>query len=68
MTNFKQMAAVAAKSMGYGVHVHRNLRTVVILKNTEWVAQQTWGTEISVTHRKIFTKYRYNHIHNADHR
>ena len=57
MTNVKQMAAMAAKFLGYGMRVHSNLIAVVILSNTEWVAQQTWGADISVAHRKIVSKY-----------
>ena len=41
MTNVKQMAAMAAKFLGYVVRVHRDLRAVIILANMEWVAQQT---------------------------
>ena len=39
--NFKRTAALDAKTQGYGVWVHSNLRAVVILDSTEWVAQQT---------------------------
>ena len=60
------MAELAAKLQGYGVWVHSDLRVVVILANIEWVAQQTWGTEISFAHCKIVAKYRYNHIQDAD--
>ena len=55
--------------MGYGVRVQSKIRAVVILANTEWMDQQTWGTVISVAHRKIVSKYRYNHaVCNADYR
>ena len=57
---------MAAKYLGYGVHVHRDLRAVVILTNKEWEAQQTWGAEISVAHQKIIVRYKYNHVHNAE--
>ena len=60
------MAELAAKSQGYRVRVHRDLQVVVIFANTEWAAQQTRGIEISVAHRKIVAKYRYNHSHDAD--
>ena len=60
------MAAMAAKFLGYGVLLHSKICAVVILANTEWVVQQTWGAEISVAHRKIVSKYRYNHSHDAD--
>ena len=63
VTNVECMAAMAAKSLGYSVRVHSNLRAVVILENTEWEVQQTWGADISVAHRKIVSKYRYNHSH-----
>ena len=66
MTNVERMASMATKSLGYGVRVHRKLRAVTILENTEWAAQQTWGAEISVAHSKIVSKYWYNHIHDAD--
>ena len=66
VSNVKRMVAMASKLLGYGMRVHRNLRTVVILANTEWAEQQAWGAEISVTHHKIVSKYRYNHSHNAD--
>ena len=66
MMNVEWMAAMAAKSLGYGVHVHINLRAVVMLVNTEWAAQQTWGAKISAAHRNIVSKYRYNHSHDAD--
>ena len=65
-TNVKRMAAMAAKSLVYGVCVHSDLRAFVILENTEWAAQQTWGAEISVPHRKIFARYKYNHVHDAE--
>ena len=35
MTNVEQMAAMAEKYLGYDVRVHRDLRAVVILANTE---------------------------------
>ena len=57
VTNVERIAAMATKSLGYGVHVHSNLRAVVILENTEWVSQKTWGADISVAHRKIVPKY-----------
>ena len=66
VTNVKRMEAMAAKYMGYGVRLHSDLRAVVILANTEWAAQQKWGEEISVSYRKIVSKYRYNHSHNVD--
>ena len=55
-----------AKSLGYGVRLHKNLCAVVILANMEWEAQQTWGAYTSVTHRKIVSKYRYNHVHDTE--
>ena len=66
MINVKRMAAMAAKFLGYGVRVFSYLRAVVILENTEWATQQTWGVEISVAHRKIVAKYRYNHVPDAE--
>ena len=57
---------MAARFLGYGVHIHINLCAVVILANTEWAAQQTQGAEISVAHRNIVSKYRYNQRHDAD--
>ena len=57
---------MAAKYLGYGVQIHRDLHAIIILAHTEWAAQQKWGTEISVAHRKIVSKYRYNHSHDAD--
>ena len=66
MTNVKQMAAMAEKFLGYGVQVHSKLCVVVIVVNTEWAAQQTWGAEISVAHLKIVSKYRYNHSNDVD--
>ena len=44
VTNIEQMAAMAAKLMGYGVRVHIDLHTIIILANTKWASQQTWGT------------------------
>ena len=64
-TNVERFATAAAKTQGYGVHVHDDLKAIVILANTEWAAQQTWGSEISVAYRKIVAKYRYNHTHDA---
>ena len=60
------MSEMAAKYLGYGVQVYSDLHAVVIFANTEWAAQQTWGAEISVSHRKIVSKYIYNHSHDAD--
>ena len=34
VTKVEQMAAMAAKSLGYGVRVHSNLHAVIILANT----------------------------------
>ena len=65
MTNVKRIAAMATKSLGYGLRVHSNLRAVVILANTGWAAQQTWGAEISFAHCKIVARYKYNHVHDA---
>ena len=48
------------------MHIHSNLHTVVILANMEWEVQQTWGVDISVAHHKIVSKYRYNHVHDAE--
>ena len=48
------------------MHVHIDLRAVVILANKDWEEQQTRGAEIIVAHRKIISKYRYNHSHDAD--
>ena len=57
MTNVERMAEMAATFLGYGVRIHSNLRAFVILENTEWVSQKTWGADISVAHRKIVPKY-----------
>ena len=46
--------------------MHSDLRVVVIMANTEYAAQQTWGEEISVAHRKIVARYKYNNVHNAE--
>ena len=66
MTNIERMAAMSAKLLCYVVRVHSNLRVVVILDNTEWADQQTWGAKISVAHRKIIVRYKYNHVHDAE--
>ena len=58
VTNVKRMAVMAAKSLGYSMRLHRDLRAFVILTITEWAAQQTWGAEISVTRNKSVSKYR----------
>ena len=66
VTNAERMAAMADKLLVYGVRVHRDLRAVVILANTEWSAQQIWGAEISIAHRKIVSEYRYNHVDDSE--
>ena len=66
VTNVEQMAAMAEKSLDYGMRVHSNIPAVVILENTEWAAHQTWGAKISITHRNIISKYRYNHSHDSE--
>ena len=66
VTNVEQMAAMAAKSLGYDVRIQSNLCAVIILANTEWAAQHIWGAEISVPYRKIVSKYRYNQVHDAE--
>ena len=55
----------AAKTQAYGICVHDDLKAVVILANMEWAARQSWGTDISVAHRTINVKYRYDHTHNT---
>ena len=39
VTNVERMEAMAAKSLVYGMCIHRNLCAIVILVNMEWVAQ-----------------------------
>jgi len=63
--NVKKIATNAARTQAYGTHIHDNLKAVVILANVEWAARQLWGTEISVTHRTIKAKYRYDHTHDT---
>ncbi len=63
--NVEKFATNAAKTQAYGIHVHDDLKAVVILANVEWAARQSWGTEISVAHRTIKAKYRYDPTHNA---
>ena len=41
MTNVERMAAMVERYLGYDVRAHSDLRTVVIIANTEWAAQQT---------------------------
>ena len=48
------------------MRVHSNLPAVVILTNTEWASQHTWGAEISVAHHKIVVRYKYDHVQNAE--
>ena len=60
------MTVMAAKSLGYGVRVHSDLRAVVILANPEWAAQHTGGSETSIAHHNIVSKYRYNHQYDAE--
>ena len=49
------------------MRVHSDLRDAVILANTEWAAQQTWGAEISVSYQEIIEKrYKYNHVHDVE--
>ena len=59
------MVAMATKSLGYGVHVYSDVRAVIILANMEWASQHMWGAEISVTHRNIVARYKYNHVHDV---
>ena len=47
------------------IHVHDDLKAVIILANLERAARQLWGTEISVVHRTIKVKYRFDHIHDT---
>jgi len=63
--NVEKFAMDAAKTQAYGICVHDDLKAVVILANMEWAARQSWGTEISVAHRTIKAKYRYNHTHDT---
>ena len=58
--NVKKFATQA-----YGICVHDDLKAVVILANMEWAARQSWGTEISVAHRTIKAKYRYDYTHDT---
>ena len=66
MENVERMVAMAAKLLGYGVRVQIDLHAVVILANTKWATQQTWGAEIRVAHGKIVSRYKYNHVHDAE--
>jgi hypothetical protein len=61
--NVKKFATNTAKTQAYGIRVHDNLKTVVILTDVEWAACQPWGTEISAAHRTIKSKYRYDYTH-----
>ena len=66
VTKVEQMAEMSAKSLGYGVRMHIDLRAVVILVNKEWAVQQTWREEISVARQKIIARYKYNHVQDAE--
>ena len=61
--NVEKFATNAAKMQAYGIRVHDDLKAVVILASVEWAARQLWGMEISVAHRTIKAKYRYDHTH-----
>ena len=63
--NVEIFATIAAKTQAYVIRVHDDLKAVVILANVEWAAQQSWGMEISVAHRTIKAKYRYDHTHDT---
>ena len=63
--NVEKFAANAAKTQVYGIHLHDDRKVVVILANTEWAARQLWGTEISIAHCTINTKFRYDHTHDT---
>ena len=63
--NIENFVTNTSKTQAYGIPVHNNLKAVVILANVEWAAHQSWGTEISVAHRTIKAKYRYNPSHNT---
>ena len=63
--NVDKFSANAAKMQVYGIHLHDDLKAVVILANAEWAARQLWGTEISVAHCTINTKYRYAHTYDT---
>jgi len=63
--NVEKFAANASKTQAYGIRIHDDLKAVIILANMEWATRQSWGTEISVAHRTIKAKYRYDHTHNT---
>ena len=66
VTKVEQMTAMSAKSLGYGVRMHIDLRAVVILVNKEWAVQQKWREDITVARQNIIARYKYNHVHNAE--
>ena len=39
------------------------MKAVIIMTSAEWVAQQTWDTEVSIAHHKIKEAYQYNCMH-----
>jgi len=64
--NVKKFAMTAANMQAYGIRIHDDLKAVVILANVEWAARQLWRMEISIAHRTIKAKYRYDHTHDTN--
>jgi len=64
--NITKFATNTAKTQAYGIHIHDNLKAVVIFANLEWAAHQSRGTEKSVAHCTIKAKYRYDHTHDTN--
>jgi hypothetical protein len=54
-----------AKMQAYGICIHHDLKAVIILANVEWAERQSWRTVISIVHRTIKAKYRYDHTHDT---
>ena len=52
-TNLEKISTAIAKAAKYGVRFHNDIKGLIITANVAYAAQQTWGSELAESQRKI---------------
>ena len=65
VVNVERLRSQAAKSIGYGVKVGKDVIVLIIIVNIEWAVSQEWGGELRDVMRSIRRLYTYNKVHYA---
>ena len=64
--NLEKLSTAIAKVATYSIRFHNDMKGLVITANVAYAVQQTWGSKLAESQRKIKSKYLYNKVHNTD--